>query len=424
MKNVMASAGLLALGAIGVQSAHAQLVAGAEKPWSVSATLRGFYDDNYNTASSGSVDRRSSFGFEIRPSVAVNMPLDQTTISASYIFSMRYFDDRPKNKADYSHDFELLIAHNFSERYSVDASDSFVIAQEPSLIDPVNSLPIRSDGNNVRNDGAINLHATLTPLLGILVGYDNTLYDYEQAGPASYSAELDRMEHLIIFDTRWQIFKETTAVLGYRFNQVSHLSTDSLSVDPVNNYISPNARNNRSHSVYVGLDHSFQRNLSGSIRVGAQYVDYYNDSFAGTSLNPYVDLSMNYSYMDGGNVTLGFHMGHNQTDQTGVAVEGGLLSLANLTQDQDSEVVYATVSQKITPKLTGSLTGQFQNSEYQKGIFDGEADQFYLLGLNFIYQFTPYLSAEVGYDYDNLQSNIPFRGYDRNRVYVGITGTY
>ena len=43
MKNVMASVGLIALGAVGVQNAHAQLSAGTDKPWSVSGTLRGFY---------------------------------------------------------------------------------------------------------------------------------------------------------------------------------------------------------------------------------------------------------------------------------------------------------------------------------------------------------------------------------------------
>jgi len=133
---------------------------------------------------------------------------------------------------------------------------------------------------------------------------------------------------------------------------------------------------------------------------------------------------LSYTYMEGGSVTVGFHDAHNQTDQTGFSVLGNTLSLANLTQDQDSQVVYGTVVQKITPKLTGTLTGQFQNSQYQKGVFDGNADQFYLLGLNLTYQFTPFLSAEVGYDYDNLHSDIPFRGYDRNRVYVGVTGSY
>jgi hypothetical protein len=32
-------------------------------------------------------------------------------------------------------------------------------------------------------------------------------------------------------------------------------------------------------------------------------------------------------------------------------------------------------------------------------------------------------SAEAGYNYDNLHSDV-FSNYDRNRVYIGVTGSY
>src|SRR5262245_40982814 len=128
MKKVMASAGLLALGALGAQTVHAQFTAaGAEKPWSVSGTLRGFYDDNYTTAPDNDParPRRSSYGFEVRPSISVSLPMEQTTFTASYIYSLKYYEDRRDNKLDQSHDFELFLNHNFNERYSLDVGDSF-----------------------------------------------------------------------------------------------------------------------------------------------------------------------------------------------------------------------------------------------------------------------------------------------------------
>ncbi len=54
----------------------------------------------------------------------------------------------------------------------------------------------------------------------------------------------------------------------------------------------------------------------------------------------------------------------------------------------------------------------------------GETDNFYMLGLNLSYQFTRLISGEVGYNYDLLTSDIPQRGYSRNRVYVGVTAAY
>jgi hypothetical protein len=49
---------------------------------------------------------------------------------------------------------------------------------------------------------------------------------------------------------------------------------------------------------------------------------------------------------------------------------------------------------------------------------------FYLVGLNCQYRFNPHFSAELGYSYDLLDSDIPGRGFDRNRVYAGVTATY
>ena len=63
MKNMIASAGLATLSVVGVQTAHAQFLStGADKPWFVSGTLRGFYDDNYNTQPDGPF-KLEIFGF-------------------------------------------------------------------------------------------------------------------------------------------------------------------------------------------------------------------------------------------------------------------------------------------------------------------------------------------------------------------------
>jgi hypothetical protein len=88
-----------------------------------------------------------------------------------------------------------------------------------------------------------------------------------------------------------------------------------------------------------------------------------------------------------------------------------------------SGTIFASVVHRIMPKLFGSIQGQYQNSTYIGGYIDGQDANFYLVGLNLRYQFTPNFSAEAGYNYDNLNSNV-YGSYDRNRVYVGITGSY
>src|SRR5204863_7432579 len=98
MKKFITTAGVAALGVAGVQGAWAPGASSTEttKPWSVSATLRGFYDDNYTTRGKDDVDvnghslKRDSFGFEVSPAAALNIFRDQTSFGLSYVFDMRY----------------------------------------------------------------------------------------------------------------------------------------------------------------------------------------------------------------------------------------------------------------------------------------------------------------------------------------------
>ncbi|MGB9601179.1 MAG: hypothetical protein ACPMAG_00135, partial [Limisphaerales bacterium] len=52
----------------------------ADKPWSVSATVRGFYDDNYLTRHSKPMGKRDSWGFEISPEAKVSIQREMTTL--------------------------------------------------------------------------------------------------------------------------------------------------------------------------------------------------------------------------------------------------------------------------------------------------------------------------------------------------------
>src|SRR5258708_5915030 len=134
MKRIVASVGLVALGAVGVQ-AQSPIAPPAAKWWSVSATVRGFYDDNLNTAPSGS-SQIETYGYEVSPSVGVSGGNDQTSFSANYTYSFLYYDHRPSAsvKYDQNHTFLLNLNHAFSERYSILLRDSFVIGQEPDTL--------------------------------------------------------------------------------------------------------------------------------------------------------------------------------------------------------------------------------------------------------------------------------------------------
>lgn len=431
MKKIVASVGLVAVGACGLQSAPIPgLTEEGGKNWSAALTLRGFYDDNINTVPSGP-NKQDVFGFEVSPSLSIGFKWPQTQLAASYIFSFKYYDHTPlgnSEKYDQSHIFNASLNHAFNERYKLGVRESFVIGQEPDILRTGNAMETfqRISGDNIRNDAGFNFDAQLTRLFGLDLGYDNAFWDYAQHGEqfdnlgnpiASSSGVLDRVENSVNLDSRWLLLPETVGVFGYRFRDASYTGNEEIGIRNDGTSVRSDNRNFREHSLYVGAEHTFRPDLTGAVRVGASYLDFYNDpTDSGNGWTPYAVANLHYTYQPDSFVELGLSQDVNATD----------LALATgsdrFTQSEESTVVYGKVNHAITPQLIGSILGQFQYSTVTQDKSITEKD--YQIGVNLTYRFTPHLSTEVGYNYDRLESDVSGRGFDRNRVYIGVTGSY
>jgi hypothetical protein len=410
MKKIVASASVFTLGLLCSQSAQAQQ---DSKPWNIQGKLRGFYDDNYATLptrSSTGPTRRASFGFEVSPSLGYTMTLDTTVLSAKYTYGMKYYEDRQINSADHSHQFDGLFQHSFSERYRLTVTDAFVIAQEPSLLDPgVFATLLRSDGDNMVNRAKVDLAATFTDQFGMDFIYQNNYYDYEDEGRfGSRSSVLDRIEHLATIDGRWNALENTTILAGYTFGYTENTSSDLTFAGTL-----PSTRDSRSHYFFLGVDQKFTPELTMEARAGVQYVDYLNPppGTKDSTLSPYLDVQASYQYSQEGQVTLGVKHSHNQTD------------VAN-AQDAETTTVYGALNHKITPLLTGSLTAQFQNSVFNGGTANNLEENIFTTGVIISYEINKWLTAETGYNYDRLESDLGGRAFYRNRVFIGIRASY
>jgi hypothetical protein len=320
------------------------------------------------------------------------------------------------------------LTHAFSERYVLSVRDSFVIGQEPDFLRAGNTFTTfeRINGDNKRNYGSISLAAQLTPKFGLDVGYANTWYAYaddtffDTGGSiiASTAGLLDSLDHIVHLDGRYQLKPQTMGIVGFQFRETDYIGDQPIGVDPATGQVLTSGdRNARMYYGYVGLDHNFRPDLAGSIRAGARYSDYYNNPTSQNKAIPYAMASLKYTYLPESYLQLGGSYDYSPSSLFSVNNAG------NLTLSAQSGTIFGGVNHRILPKLYGSLTAQYQNSTYYGGTLDGKADNFYLVGLNLRYQFTANFSAEVGYNYDNLDSQVQ-RSYDRNRVYIGVTGSY
>ena len=383
------------------------------KPWSVSASLRAFYDDNYFAQIRELEDE--SFGFEVRPRIAFNLPREQTYIGGAYTYSLKYYEARDDEPLDHSHEVNLKLDHRFNERLKVNLNESFVYAQEPDVIaggDEFESF--RTDADVMRNRASVDLLAQATETFGIGVGYQNSWYDYQdESVPGSRSALLDRLEHLLRLDGRWQARPDLVGIVGYQFENVGYTG-DELLV-PGGTLFSED-RDSRSHFGYVGAEYTVSEELTASGRLGIQYTEF--TEVDDDEVSPYADVSGTYRYVPGSYVQLGVRHSRNPTDVAG----GG--SVESITLDQETTTLYGTVSHRITALISANLVGQYQRSTFHGGAFDNELENFFLAGVNLQYHINNNWTTEVGYNYDRLDSDMAFRSFTRNRIYAGVRLQY
>ncbi len=420
MNKLVISVGIIALGtsvlhALETGALNAQQT---KKPWSVSASLRGFYDDNVNSQSGA--NKQSSTGMEISPSVDFGVAGEQSSFDVGYDFMARYYEKAVNGSSDHSdftHKINLTATHAFSERMRMNASELFVVGQEPDFLSQgaTISTPQRISGNNYRNYASVGGNFQATSLLGLGASYNNTIVDYEDQGDESLSSSLDRMEHEVGFNAQWTLSQQTAGLLGVVFGRTEHSSSDFIDVA---NSILAERRDSRSLVINGGLQHEFSSQLSGTFLVGGQRVEFPNDPTSETKWSPWVQSSLTYQYQTQTKLDCGFSYNRSVSDV--VAAN----SATSFVQDTETASLYGSVTHEIAQHLTGNGSIRYQSAKFNGSNYDGQKDNFLLLGLGLAYDFNPNLAGNIGYNFDDLSSDIAGRNFDRNKFYVGVTATY
>ncbi|HRI15624.1 MAG TPA: outer membrane beta-barrel protein [Verrucomicrobiota bacterium] len=419
MKKLIYAAGVLSVGGINLA---VQAAEGGSKPWTVGLTAQGFYDDNINTAPDGP-GKVGSWGAYISPSVNYAQTWDQTSLNLGAAYGAYYYADTQGTlDNDWSQTASVSIdaKHTFSPRMSLELTDTFQLFQNANQV--LLGQTGRINGNNISNDGELALTVEIMPRWSVVVAYENVLFRYEED---QYASVLDRIENYGRVDLRYLMTPKTVAVAGTKIGKVNYDSGMPFNpFFPENPTLNPPAdiKNNTTYFAYGGFDHSFTPNLTGSLRAGAEIQDYTEFDIS-TQVNPYLDVSLTYQYALNSSAQFGIIHRSNATDVTGTFDFS--TDTFEPVLEQISTALYVNVKHAITGKLSGSLTASFQSSEFVGGgRYDGENEQWWSAGATVSYAFTHNLSAQVSYYYDLLNSDIPSRDYNRNRVFFGISATY
>ncbi len=435
MNKIYRAAGRWSIGIATLTGTMALAADGDAKPLTLALGLKGFYDDNIFTRPSGP-EKVDSFGLQVVPSIAYKVSNGATSVSIGYTLDAKWFERRSRDSVDasgavaqkadpwdYSHYIKANIKHKFSDTVSIQADDSFAITREPQEF--LSGQVARSKGDAIINYAGLKGEVGLTDSFGLALSYRNNLFDYSDP---NYKPLLNRMENIPSVDLRYRINPTLYGILGYRYSNVAYDKNQILPVDGSTSVVYSDARNRSSHFVYGGADWQASPVLSFAARAGGEFTEYsnlekYKLKGNKSDTSPFADVSAKWQFAKDSYLNGGLRHQLNATDALYASSSGN-----NIVLSQESTLLYAVLAHNITPALRVSVNGQFQDSVYNGGTYDGKSEQFYGGGLTFSYALNAYLSAEASYLYDKLATSsepaLAARSFSRNRVFLGIRASY
>ena len=362
--------------------------ANANKFYTITASLRGEYDDNIYTTRH---NKTGSFVMEFSPSILVNFNSENSTFSARYTFGLDYYANRSGQPIDQSHELLLRYTHQFTDRFSLDVRDQFGYFTNPDLLNGVGT-PFRNGGYFI-NTATADFEAQWTPVFGTSTNYSNVAILYQD----SEIGDLQNFdENTVTHDFRFAILPKFNFTVGGIFDD-----TDYFTIN----------RGYTNYTADVGLDWQALPNLSAGVRVGGTLT---TSDTVSDSVSPYASATVEWRL--GKRSDFNFSYLHNVVPTDVFNAVG-----------QEADRFTLRFNYDLTTRLTAHVEATYTHSDYtssllQSGSSFTEEDLGVDTGLD--YHLTDNFSFEAGYLLSDISSQEDFRDYTRNQVYLGVRGTY
>jgi hypothetical protein len=378
--------------------------------WNISVSLREIYDDNANTTSA---NKQASLETEFTPSVLVDFPVADGELTARYTFGFTYYNDLnnvnnsgtngggavSNQSADYTNELNAQYSHSFSSRFNLSVADDFRFFTDPNIL--------QSTGTNYQNGPYIanilngSLSAQWTPLIGTTTGYSNSIVAYEdsQVGNAQNSVENTGSQSI-----GFAILPKINLSFGGIADDTSYETAD---------------RGYTSYTGFTGVSWAALPSVSVSGRAGGTYTETVqsaqNQGSSG-SFSPYAAFSVGWTL--GARSSLAFDYAHEitPTDQ----------ALAN---GQSSDRVSANFNYAINPDISTFLAGIYTLADVSSSLLASSSIEAYTqtsyeVDTGFSYHYNNYLNFDAGVQISGVSSGPADSDYTRDRISVGVRGTY
>ncbi|MCO5044580.1 MAG: outer membrane beta-barrel protein [Kiritimatiellae bacterium] len=338
-------------------------------------------------------DEQDSFKIIEELEFLLNMDMEQTFFGLRYRPTFVYWSDRDPDDTDFHHEADVVFAHNFSPRLSLNIKETLRIAELPELIDRGSIAREKDDYTYNLLDGVLGYRLSDPTRVELGARYTVLRYDNSEV------ADTDDYDIIAAGVTlRHQLNPDTALSGDVRLEQTEYKDLDT--------------RSSESLFAGVGLEQIFSPNLVGTLRGGVQNKTF-DDSHIGDETSPFGDISLTYLPSPKTRITGGVGYSLFEADVYPFASQDRLLS-------------YVTLSHDLTARIQLFLAGSYQNSKYhaKQALDDSnyakmDGDEDVLQGsarLSYMLNRKNYLEASVQYmDFaSDLRSD-----FDRTRVELG-----
>ncbi|HMP76905.1 MAG TPA: outer membrane beta-barrel protein [Kiritimatiellia bacterium] len=340
-------------------------------------------------------DQQDSFKIIEELEFLLNMDMEQTFFGLRYRPTFIWWSDREPDDTDLHHEADVVFAHNFSPRVSLNLKNTLRIAELPELIDRGVVAREKDDYTYNLLDGVLGYRLSEPTRIEFGGRYTVLRYDNDEV-----AATDDYDIYAVGVTLRHQLQRETALSADLRLEQTEYTDLDDRS----------------SESVFfgAGLEQIFTPNLVGTVRAGMQNKTFEDDAIGDETL-PFGDISLTYLPSPKTRITGGLGYSMFEADVYPFASQDRLLSFLSLSHD-------------LTARVQLFLAGSYQRSKYnrdQKLVdpeFAGalaEGDEDVLQGsarVSYMLNRRNYLEASIQYlDFSSDLRN----DFDRTRLELG-----
>jgi Putative beta-barrel porin 2 len=373
-------------------AAAAELGTVFRAPFRITASLQGGYDTN--TLANRFAKQSSAF---VNGQIAGSYDFANARLQLALRVGggITYYFDRPQQPGpDYNAFLDLFMKYRFTERLSLDVSTKVVYQAEPDLAIDIGIN--QRVGSYSYNSDRLALTYLWDPRFSTVTTYQFRTLMYESKTVSTFQ---NRVENTIGNEFRFLLLPTTTVIGEYRLGFISYTDTDTDSL---------------THYLLLGIERKFSPRLDGSLRSGVEFREFEGSGVLsrGQSFSPYVESKVSYTLAENSSIAwvsrYGIQPPEVPTNPNRTSFRTGL------------DLTYA-----LTGRITSYLTAFYVHDEYDpNGTRPGFSEDSFDVGLTLRYAISTYIAAQIGYNFIDISSGNPLRGYERNRFYLGLQVTF